>query len=80
MCSRPASDAAFKVGAGRGIEPPRAEARRILRESEALTLQYHQLLLSASDAVSRNIELPPIPFQVRRLRPVPVTTASQAAN
>jgi hypothetical protein len=62
------------------LNPQGTKYRRILRESESLTLQYHQLLLSASDAVSRNIELPPIPFQVCRLRPVPVTTASKSAN
>jgi hypothetical protein len=36
-----------------------------------------QLLLGASVAVSANIELLPIPFQIARLRRVPVTGASQ---
>jgi hypothetical protein len=65
---------------GGGVEPPRAEARRILRASKLIALQCPQLLLSASDAVSVNIELLPVPFQMYRLRPVPVTTASQAVN
>jgi hypothetical protein len=49
---------------GGGVEPPRAEARRILRASKLIALQCPQLLLSASDAVSANIELPPITFQM----------------
>jgi hypothetical protein len=65
---------------GGGVEPPRPEGRRILRASKSLTLQYCQLRLSASDAVSTNIELPPSAFQICRLRSAPVTTASQASR
>lgn len=42
---------------GGGVEASRAEARRILREEIQPTREYHQRLLSASDAVPQNYHL-----------------------
>jgi len=59
------------------LNPQGTKYRRILRASKWTTFHCFELLLSASDAVSSNIELPPIPFQMWPLRPSSVTTASQ---
>jgi hypothetical protein len=47
----------WRLVPGGGVEPPRAEARRILRAPNIITVQYYPLRLSATDAVRTNLRL-----------------------